>query len=359
MSLHFHPLKIKKIKKETPDCVSVSLEVPKALAAVFEYKEGQSITFKTKINDEEIRRSYSICTAPYESELKVAIKKVDGGRFSSFANNSLKENEMIDVMAPSGKFNAHLTNKNNSNYLAIAAGSGITPIIAIIKHTLHTQPDSNMTLLYGSKNRLGIIFFEELENLKNKYISRFNFINILSQEKTEADINFGRIDANKLSALEPLIDYKKMDAVYCCGPEEMIFTARDFLQKSGVDKKDIHFELFTVPGETKKNQKNNSEESASKGPKSHVTIKVDGRSFSFELANKDQNILDAALKHGADLPYACKGGVCCTCKAKLMSGNVSMDVNYALEEDEISQGFILTCQSHPTTETVIIDFDAR
>lgn len=359
MSLHFHLLKIKKIIKETPDCVAVSLDVPKELSAVFEYKEGQSITFKKLINNEEIRRSYSICTAPHESELKVAIKKIEGGRFSTFANETLKENDMIEVMPPSGKFNARLSNKTNSNYLAIAAGSGITPIIAIIKHTLYTQPDSNITLLYGSKNRSGIIFFEELEKLKNKYISRFNFINVLSQEKTEADINFGRIDAHKLLALQTLIDYKKMDAVYCCGPEEMIFTASDFLQKSGVDKKKIHFELFTTPGETKSTDKTLSKDISTKGPKSQVTIKLDGRSFSFDLANEDQNILDAALKEGADLPYACKGGVCCTCKAKLISGTVAMDVNYALEEDEISQGFILTCQSHPTSDKVVIDFDAR
>lgn len=358
MSLHFHTLSVKKIIRETPDCVSICLNVPEELARTFTFKEGQNITIRKQLNGEEIRRSYSICSAPHETELKVAVKKVNGGLFSTYANESLKEHDTLEVMAPSGKFNAHLKS-TNAQYLAIAAGSGITPIIAIIKHSLYTQQDCSFTLLYGSKNRTGIIFFEELERLKNKYMDRFNFINILSQEKTDSDINFGRINQEKLQALQSIIDYKKMDTIYCCGPEEMIFTASEFLQSKGVDKKNIHFELFASAGTKKIANTEPTNEPSVKGPQSNVTIKLDGRSFSFDLAYKGQNILDAALKQGADLPFACKGGVCCTCRAKLLEGNVSMDVNYALEEEEVAQGFILTCQSHPTTEKVVIDFDVK
>lgn len=359
MSNHFHQLKIKQIKNETADCVTICFDIPDELKSLYDFKEGQNIAIKKIINGEELRRSYSICNAPYENELKVAIKKVEGGLFSTFANVSLKKNDLLDVMPPSGKFGAHLNINTAANYLAIAAGSGITPIISIIKHTLHEQPDSNFTLVYGSKNRSSIIFFEELEDLKNKYIERFTFINILSREKTDADIFFGRIDEEKLSALNKLIDYKKIDAAYLCGPETMIFSSSDFLQKSGMDKSKIHFELFTTPGQSKNIKSIEKEMEISSGPKSNISIKVDGRTFSFDLSFKGQNILDAALQQGADLPYACKGGVCCTCRAKLIEGSVTMDVNYALEPEEIEQGFILTCQSHPTTEKVVIDYDLK
>ena len=356
MSLHFHPLTISKIIKETPDCISVQFDSKNN--ADFTYKEGQNITIKKNINGEEVRRSYSICTAPHENQLKIAIKKVDGGIFSTFANETLKELESLDIMLPSGKFNAHL-NEDKPNYMAIAAGSGITPVIAIIKHTLHVQPESHFTLVYGSKNRASIIFFEELENLKNKYMERFTLINILSREKTDADLNYGRIDEEKLIQLNKILDYKKFSSAYLCGPESMIFSAADYLEKSGMAKSNIHFELFTTPGQTANSNTKKIIIEDNSAPKSNVTIKVDGRSFSFDLSFKGNSILDEALKQGADLPFACKGGVCCTCRAKLMEGQVNMDVNYALEPEEVEQGFILTCQSHPTTEKVVIDFDVK
>ena len=258
-----------------------------------------------------------------------------------------------------GKFNAHLSNKPNPNYLAVAAGSGITPVISIIKHTLKVQPDCTFTLLYGSKNRASIIFFEELEALKNKYMERFNFINIMSREKIDADIFYGRIDNQKLSSLEKLINYKNMDAAYLCGPESMIFNTVEFLQQKGLEKNNIHFELFSTASASTRDNKSNVKEDSNKGPKSNVTIRLDGRTFDFDLSYQGESILDAALKNGADLPYACKGGVCCTCRAKLLDGNVKIDVNYALEAEEVEQGFILTCQSHPTSEKVFIDFDQK
>lgn len=357
MANHFHELKIKQIIKETPDCVSVCFDIPENLKPDFQFKEGQNITIKKNINGQELRRSYSICNAPFENEIKVAIKKINGGLFSSFANDQLKKNDTLEIMPPSGKFNSHFG--NNKNYLAIAAGSGITPVLSIIKHTLHQQKDSNVTLIYGNKNRAGIIFFEELESIKNKYINRFNFINILSREKTDAEINYGRINADKLNALGKSINYKNFDAIYICGPEEMIFSSSDFLQQIGVEKNKIHFELFTTPGQNNNKFEKKEKENTDAGPKSNIIIKLDGRSFDFDLSYNGPSILDAALKQGADLPFACKGGVCCTCRAKLISGNVKMDVNYALEQEEIEQGFILTCQSHPTTENVVIDFDVK
>ena len=359
MAVHFHKLKIRQVKKETPDCVSLSFDVPENLKNAFQFKEGQNITIKSSINGEELRRSYSICSAPHENELRVAVKKVDGGLFSSYANEMLKNGDEVEVLPPTGKFNAKLHNGKTNNYLAIAAGSGITPVISIIKHSLKTEPGSSFTLLYGNRDRHSIIFFDELEALKNKYMNRFSFINILSREKTDADILYGRISKEKLEKLEPLIAYHTFEAAYICGPEELIFTSSAFLKEKGVPAGGIHFELFTTPGKQENNKAAVIETSADEGPKSQITIRLDDRSFSFELANKGQSILDAALKQGADLPFACKGGVCCTCRAKLVEGQVTMDVNYALEPEEIEAGFILTCQSHPVTEKVVVDFDVR
>ena len=355
MAVHFHPLKIKKIVRETPDCISVTFDIPENIAGEFQFKEGQNITIRKEINGEELRRSYSICNAPHETELKVAIKKTAGGTFSTFANDELKQGDTLEVMAPSGKFNAKNT---GNNFLAIAAGSGITPVISIIKHTLQTLPHSSFTLIYGNQSRSSIIFFEELEGLKNKYIDRFNFINILSRERTESGINYGRIDTEKLTALSALVAFKNFDDIYICGPEEMIFASSAYFEKIGIDKSKIHFELFTTPGQIQKADSIFLQKEET-GPKSNITVKLDGRSFDFELAFNSDSVLDAALKQGADLPYACKGGVCCTCRAKLIEGKVKMDANYALEEEEVEQGFILTCQSHPLTDKVVIDFDVK
>jgi ring-1,2-phenylacetyl-CoA epoxidase subunit PaaE len=359
MSIHFHPLSIKKIQKETADCVSVVFEIPESLKESFQFKQGQSLTMRATINGEEVRRTYSICSSPLDKELRVAIKKVDGGLFSTFANQKLKQSDIVEVMQPVGKFYVELSPVNKKNYLGIAAGSGITPLLSIIKTTLQTEPNSTFTLVYGNKSRSSIIFFEELEGLKNKYLQRFNFINILSRERTDAAINFGRINTTKLNELEKLIDYTSFNEIFICGPEEMIFSTKDFLEKKGIDKKKIHFELFTTPGQ-KKSGVISRESGVESGPKSRITIKLDGRSFDFDLSlTSDTTILDAALKQGADLPFACKGGVCCTCKARLLEGEVSMDVHWGLEDEEVEQGYILTCQSHPKTEKVVVDFDVK
>jgi len=359
MAVHFHKLSVKEVRKETPDCVSIAFVIPDLLKKDFEFAQGQNITIKKNIDGEEIRRSYSICTAPFENELRVAVKKVDGGKFSFYANTDLKKGDELDILPPTGKFNTQLKKENNKQYVAFVAGSGITPVISIIKTTLQAEPQSSFTLIFGNRGRSSIIFFEELEALKNKYLNRFNFINILSRERTDAPINSGRIDQDKLTDLGKLIHYKNTDEFFICGPEEMIFCVKDFLEQRGIDKKKVHFELFTTPGQKKSTVDSSQKPTNNEGPKSKITVKLDGRSFDFDLGFNNDSILDAALKQGADLPFACKGGVCCTCKAKLISGEVEMDVNWGLEQEEVDEGFILTCQSHPKTETVVVDFDVK
>jgi ring-1,2-phenylacetyl-CoA epoxidase subunit PaaE len=358
MAVHFHPLTVKKVHKETPDCVIITFDIPESLKDLFQYAHGQNVTLKKNINGKEIRRSYSICSAPFENRLSIAVKKVATGMFSTYANDHLQKGDIIDVLPPTGRFNTELKTGNKKNYLAFAAGSGITPVISIIKTTLETERESSYTLVYGNRGRGSIIFFEELEGLKNKYVERFNFINILSREKTESPVNSGRINAEKLAELEKLVDYKSVDEAFICGPEEMVFVVKEFLEKVEIDPKKIHFELFTTlnSGKAKTRQSAPAENA---GIKSKITIQSDGRSFDFDLAFYGESILDAALKQGADLPYACKGGVCCSCRARLTDGEVRMDVNYALEAEELAKGFILTCQSHPLTEKVVIDFDSR
>ena len=357
MAVHFHTLKVKKVKRESPEAVSVTFDVPANLTDVFKYKEGQNITIRTTLNGEDIRRSYSICNAPHEGELKIAIKEVQGGLFSAFANNKLNTGDLLEVLPPTGNFTSKSSPDNKANYLAIAAGSGITPVIAIIKHTLVTQPKSTFTLVFGNKTRSSIIFFEELEGLKNKYIDRFTLIHVLSREVTDVPLNYGRIDETRLLALGSVIDYKSMSNVYLCGPEQMIFAAAAFLEKEGITKSKIHFELFTTPGQAKLSEQITDKNISS--AESKVIIKLDGRSIEFPLSFNGDSVLDAALKKGADLPYACKGGVCCSCRAKLVEGQVEMNVNYALEEEEVAEGFILTCQSHPRSEKIVVDFDVR
>lgn len=360
MSIHFHRLKINEVKKETSDCVSISFNIPENLRSFFSFHPGQNITLRIPLNGEDIRRSYSICTAPYENELRVAVKKAEQGLFSVFANEKLKAGDEVDVLPPTGKFYTPLNASHKKKYLAFAAGSGITPVISIIKTTLKTEPHSSFTLVYGNRSRNAIIFLEELEALKNKYLERFTIFNVLSREKTDAPINYGRIDRNKLLELEKNISYQITDEFFICGPEEMIFTTRDFLLEKGVDKKKIHFELFNTPGSARKLQTANAEPvTADHTLVSNITIKLDGRSFDFNLKHGTDSVLDAALKQGADLPYACKGGVCASCRARLIEGKVEMEMNWALEMEELDQGYILTCQSHPLTEKVIIDFDNR
>lgn len=358
MSLHFHSLRIKDIKKETADCVSVLFDIPENLKNKFAFSQGQSLTMRAMIQGEEVRRTYSICSSPLDLEWRVAIKKQDQGLFSTFANETLKPGDEIEVMEPVGKFYTELNPAHKKNYLAFAAGSGITPVISILKTTLRTEPRSRFTLIFGNRTRSSIIFFEELEALKNKYLDRFHLVHILSREKTDSPVSFGKINTEKLQELDKLINFTGFDETFICGPEEMIFCVRDFLLEKKISEKKIHFELFTTAGTKKK--PTTAKPGNLPGPKSAITVKVDGRKFDIPLSfNSELSILDAALQHGADLPYACKGGMCCTCKARLVEGEVEMDVHWGLEHEEIEKGYILTCQSHPKTEKVVVDFDIK
>lgn len=362
MASHFFKLQVEDIRRETADTVSISFIIPPSLQKAFSFLQGQNITIKTRVGAEEIRRSYSICSSPQENELRIAVKKVPGGLFSSYANEQLRPGDQLEVLPPTGKFHTALNPGQSRNYLAFAAGSGITPILSLIKTSLATEPGSHFTLVYGNRSRPSIIFREQLEALKNRYMHRFSLHHILSREKTESLLHQGRIDAEKCGQLfGKLIDLRATDEVFLCGPSEMIFTLKDWLEEKGVEKKKIHFELFNTQEGRPENRPNGSgpEKTVYTGKTSQVTVRLDGTHYDFELPFDGDPILEAALQQGADLPYACKGGVCCTCRAKLVEGRVDMDLNYALEADELAAGFILTCQSHPRTERVVIDFDSK
>lgn len=360
-ALKFYNLKVAEIRPETSDCVSVALEVPAALKDTFQFAAGQYLTFRMQMNGEEVRRSYSVCVSPDEGELRVAVKKVDGGKFSTYANDTLKAGEVLDVMPPMGKFSPRASDKKAKNYLAIVAGSGITPVMSIMKSVLKNEPGSTFTLIYGNRSRNTIIFREEIEGLKNTYMQRLRVYHILSREQMDVPLFNGRISADKCAEFcDTLIDIKAIDEAFICGPEDMILSVKQRLTDLGVASENVHIELFTSPDQPKAtHDKWVKEHSADDGKMSKVSITLDGTTFEMNLSYNGDSILDAALKMGADLPFACKGGVCCTCRAKVTEGSVDMEVNYALEKDEIEKGFVLTCQSHPRTERVVIDFDAR
>lgn len=355
MALHFHKLTVKDIKHETADCVSIAFDILLELQKDFQFIQGQNITIKTDLD--ETRRSYSICSSPLDNELRVAVKKVNNGIFSTFANEKLKKGDVLEVMSPTGTFFTEVKASNKKEYVFFAAGSGITPVVSIIKTILKTEHESNVTLIYGNKNVSLIIFKEELEALKDKHLERFRIYYILSRERTDADFNYGRIDINKCKQVSKLVNFNSVDEFFVCGPEQMIFSVKDFLQGWGIDEKKIHFELFTTPTRQHTQIYTAVQETSEEG--SSITIKLDGRSFDFMLDYNSNTILDAAMAEGADVPFACKGGVCCTCKAKLLEGEVEMESNYGLEPSEVKAGFILTCQSHPRSKKVVVDYDAK
>jgi ring-1,2-phenylacetyl-CoA epoxidase subunit PaaE len=348
----FHTLKIADIRKETADTVSIAFEVPESLKQEYRFQPGQYLTLKHDIQNEEIRRSYSICTEPAEGELRVAVKEVPGGVFSTYANNELKRGEYLEVMTPAGRFTPAIEATNAKHYVLFAAGSGITPIISIAKTVLRSEPNSTVTLFYGNKNITSIIFREELEALKNKFLTRFNLVHVLSREFLGVDLQKGRIDAAKCDQLyNSFLKNATIDEVFICGPEEMILSVKDKMIGYGVAEAKVHFELFTTSTPVVKSTANEPRIEA------NVTVILDGVELEIRVDSDGENILDAAYKAGADVPFACKGGVCCTCKAKVLAGTAKMDVNYALEPDEIENGYILTCQAHPTSEKLVVSFD--
>lgn len=354
---HFYPLKISKLIKETEDCVSLEFDVPEENREIFGYKQGQHVTLKKIIDGEDVRRSYSICTSPKENRLKVAIKKVDGGAFSTFANEKLQAGEELEVMPPSGSFNTELKADQAKNYVGFAGGSGITPIISILKSVMDTEPQSEFTLVYANRGTDSIVFKEEIEGLKNKYMERLNIFHVFSDEHAEFPLFEGFVDKEKVLAFsKTLIDLENTDEFFICGPEPMMLEIQAALLDLNVDKSKVHVELFTSPvgklGDTAQKPKTYEK------VKCKITVQLDGKNKDYNY-NSNDSILDSVSKQGADLPYACKGGVCCTCKAKLLEGEVDMAVNYALEPDEIENGYILTCQAHPKTDKVVLSFDEK
>ncbi|MEZ4851470.1 MAG: 1,2-phenylacetyl-CoA epoxidase subunit PaaE [Bacteroidia bacterium] len=354
----FYPTKVKSIEKTTADCAVISFAVNEEMKKAFSFKQGQYLTLKAMVNDEELRRNYSLCSSPLDGEWKVAVKKIEDGRFSTFANEVLKPGDTIEVMPPLGRFYVEIEPDKQKNYIAFAAGSGITPIISIIKTHLQLEPKSTFTLFYTNQAVSTIILKEELEGLKNTFMERLEIFHFLTQEERNIPLFNGRLDREKLDILfKTLIDKDSVNDYFICGPNAMIFLVKDYLEELSVDKKQIHFELFNTEG-IPQNGKRKKKTVVAEGLLTEIEIKEGGKNFKFTMPRGSDSILDAALKQNADLPFACKGGVCCTCRAKLLEGEVDLLVNYGLEEEEIQNGYILTCQAIPTTEKVIVDFDA-
>ncbi|KRV67503.1 1,2-phenylacetyl-CoA epoxidase subunit PaaE [Pseudomonas citronellolis] len=353
----FHSLKIREVRPETRDAVSIAFDVPQDLQDSFRFEQGQHLVVRAQLDGEEVRRSYSICSGVNDGELRVAIKRVPGGRFSAYANEALKAGASLEVMPPAGHFNVQLDAARHGNYLAVAAGSGITPILSIVKTTLESEPHSRVTVLYGNRSSNAAMFREQLEDLKNRYLQRLNLIFVFSREQQDVDLYNGRIDADKCGQLfSRWLDVKSLDAAFICGPQAMTETVRDQLKANGMPVERIHFELFAAAGSESRREARQAAAASDSG-KSQVTVISDGRELSFELARNSVSVLDAGNAQGAELPYSCKAGVCSTCKCKVIEGEVEMDSNFALEDYEVAAGYVLSCQAFPLSDKVVLDFD--
>ncbi|MBA1203215.1 phenylacetate-CoA oxygenase/reductase subunit PaaK [Pseudomonas capeferrum] len=354
---HFHSLTIKDVRPETRDAVSIAFEIPPQLQDDFRFVQGQYLVLRTQLDNEEVRRSYSICSGIEDGELRVAIKRVPGGRFSSFANEVLKPGQQLDVMPPCGSFFVPLDPSRKGRYLGVAAGSGITPILSIIKSTLEREPGSHFTLLYGNRSSSGALFRDRLEDLKNLYLDRLNLIFVFSREQQDIDLYNGRIDADKCGQLfSRWMDVSSLDAAFLCGPQAMTATVRGSLESNGMPAERIHFELFAAAGNEHKREARQAARQLDSAI-SQITVISDGRALAFDLARNSQSVLDAGNAVGAELPYSCKAGVCSTCKCKVIEGEVEMDSNHALEDYEVAAGYVLSCQSYPISDKVVLDFD--
>lgn len=352
----FHSIKIADIYKETKDCSVISFEIPVELQEEFQYSQGQHLTLKSSIDGKEERRSYSLCSSPIENKWKVAVKKINGGVFSTFVNENLKKGDFLDLMPPNGEFFTPVNPSKSKNYIAFAAGSGITPILSIIKTHLASEPNSTFKLFYLNRSVKSIIFKEEIELLKNRYFGRFEIFHFLTKEHRSIELLNGRFTKEKLQVLtSKIIDVPMVDDCFICGPEEMIFLIRDELVAAGLSKDKIHFELFST-GNSEEDKQRITKILEHKVEGTEVTIIDGGKEFHFTMDDDFDNILDGALAAGADLPFACKGGVCSTCRCKIISGTVEMKINYALDENEVAKGLILSCQAVPTSKNVVVEF---
>lgn len=362
----FHPLTVGALERLTDDSVAITFDVPADLADRYRFTPGQHLTLRCELAGDDVRRNYSICAPATTGPLRVAVKRLPGGVFSSYALDRLRPGDTIEVMTPSGRFTVPLDPAQSKHYCALAAGSGITPVLSILATALEVEPHSRTTLVYGNRTSRSIMFLEELADLKDRYLERLRILHVLSRERQEADLLNGRIDGEKLKLLlDTVVPPETVDEWFLCGPAEMIETGQATLADRGVPTANIHRELFHVGPLPPKAPVEADGDGLVPGARgvpedtgaAEVTILLDGRASTFALAPSGEPILDAALAVRSDAPYACKNGMCGTCRAKVVEGDVTMDHNYALEESELAAGFVLACQSHPAAERVTLDFD--
>lgn len=347
----FKNITVKEVKQETQDTVSVAFNISETLKNEFQFQAGQYITIKHIVNGEDVRRAYSLSSAPHENDFRIAVKKIENGKMSSFLNDTLKSGDTLEIMPPSGNFKVANVLGNN---VAFAAGSGITPIISMIKDALNNN--GSFTLFYSNKTEKEVIFKSELDELQSKYPSNFKINYIYSRENVGNQLLEGRINNEKCTSLmQNDIELLKADGFYMCGPEEMVANISDSLSNLGVDKDKVHYELFTAPTDKMKEEAPQVE-SDFEG-ESQVHVIMDGEDFEFVLKSDGDFILDAAMSEGADVPFSCKGAVCCTCKAQVIEGKATMDMNYSLSDEEVEEGFILTCQARPASSKLVVDYD--
>lgn len=350
----FHLLKVKDLDRITDDAVAITFEVPPSLEEEFSYLPGQHVAVRATIAGDDIRRNYSICAPADSKVLRIGVKRLVDGVFSNYAIERLRVGDSLEVLSPSGTFATEMAIGTGKHIGAIAAGSGITPILSILSSTLGSDPAARATLIFVNVSAHSIMFLEELEDLKNQYMDRFEIFHVLDGERTETDLLSGRLDKDRLTAILDGSQGDDVDEWFLCGPLPMTDMAREVLLGRGVEDENVHRELFHVgaapkPKSTPVNVKAEGAE---------VTVELDGRATTFTLAPNTETILDAARKIRAEIPYACKNGVCGTCRCKVREGTVDMVQNFALEANEVEQGFVLACQAYPTSDVVVVDFDA-
>ncbi len=352
----FHPLRVASVDRLTEDSVAITFDVPPELRAEFRFNPGQHLSVRTAALGADVRRNYSICAAATGGPLRIGVKRIPDGVFSSYAAEHLRPGDVLDVMTPSGTFSTPLDAANAKRYVAVAAGSGITPVLSILATALEVEPLSTAALIYVNRRTSTIMFLEELEDLKNRFPERFQLIHVLGQEMSEVEMLSGRLDVERLGRiLDTIVPVDDVDEWFLCGPLAMTDSVRGVLVDRNVDSTHVHRELFHVGAPITRRRQ--VAEPGTPVTGSAVTVILDGRSLTFTLPRDGDSILEHTLSARSDAPYACKNAVCGTCRAKVVAGEVEMDSNYALEPDEVARGYVLTCQSHPVTDQVIVDFD--